>query len=78
MTSRSSSVKCENAKEVKLVTLTTKVTIADVARRAGVPYATVWRLLTGGGPRVPQEVRQKVMQALVELEREAEAGVKGN
>lgn len=46
------------------------VSIAEVARRAGVPYTTVWRILTGGAPRIPREVQERVLATLKELAEE--------
>ena len=51
-------------------------TIAQVARRYQLPYALLWRVLTGGyrrPPRLSPEEQQRLARALAEL-RQAEGG----
>lgn len=46
------------------------ITVADVARRARLPYTRVWRHLHGGGTRLRPEERERIHEALRGLRRE--------
>jgi transposase-like protein len=44
--------------------------IAEIARKYGVPYSTLWRSITGGfrrRPRLPKDLARRLQQALKEL-----------
>jgi hypothetical protein len=52
-------------------------TIAEVARRYQLPYALLWRALTGGyrrPPPIPPDMEERLRAALAELEGKEVAG----
>jgi len=50
-----------------------RTTLAEIARRYGVPYSVLWRWARGGGylrkPALPPELEERLRAALAELER---------
>ncbi|HXG42348.1 MAG TPA: hypothetical protein VNL95_06440 [Dehalococcoidia bacterium] len=50
-----------------------RVSVAEVARRAGVPYRRVWEALTGGRGLSAEE-RRRIQEALAELAKQGGEG----
>jgi hypothetical protein len=54
-----------------------RISIAEAARKYGVPYSTLWRLVTGGfrrEPRLPKDLDRRLQEALKELGFETSEG----
>jgi hypothetical protein len=57
--------------------MTGQRSIAETARRHGVPYSVLWRAVTGGfrrRPRYPRDLARRLREALKELGLETDEG----